>query len=68
MKQHRKKLDFVIQRLGGGRYYFMRLDGNVITEGIYNDKEEIEQLRRMKNPYKHNTFPYVVIDDSFNAV
>lgn len=58
----RKPLDFIIQNLGGGRYYFMRLDGTTLTEGVYTDKGEIERIKSMKNPYPHNMFPYVQIE------
>lgn len=62
MKNKRaKQPKYFITPMGGGRYHATWKEGKFLYEMVFTDKEEVETIRKVKNPYKHNVFPYFYI-------
>ena len=58
----KKKIKYFIKPIGKGLYLATWLDGKMLNEMLFTDRNEVLRYDRMKNPYKHNKLPFVVID------
>ena len=60
-KKRVKQPKYFITPLGNGRYHAIWQEKKIIYDVVFNDRDEVERVEAMKNPYKHGKFPFVYV-------